>query len=109
MLAVPEHRGGTPCSILEPKQHPKRSSTKSHRIRQHGLKHRLQLTGRTTDNPEYISGSGLLLERLAKFAEQARVLNGDDGLRGEVPDQFNLLLVELANLLTVYGDHTNCS
>ena len=52
-------------------------------------------------------GRGLLLQRFAKLAEQPRVLDGDDGLRGEVLDQLNLLVGERAHLLTVDDDYTD--
>ena len=51
-------------------------------------------------------GRGLLLQRfgeivgaLAQLVEQARVLDGDDGLRGEVLHQLDLLVGEGAHLL----------
>jgi hypothetical protein len=34
----------------------------------------------------HVGGGGLLLQRFAQFVEQARVLDGDDGLGGEVLD-----------------------
>ena len=43
-------------------------------------------------------------KRFAQFAEQPRVLDGDDGLRGEVRDQLNLLVGERTNFLAVDGD-----
>ena len=54
---------------------------------------------------------GLLLQRLgqivgalAQFVEQPRVFDGDDGLRGEVLDQLDLLIGERADLLAVDHD-----
>src|SRR6516164_11298548 len=63
---------------------------------QHGLKHGLQIAGRTTDDLKNLRCGRLLLQRfgevgcslgeiacsLAQFVEQSRVLDGDDGLRG---------------------------
>ena len=53
-------------------------------------------------------GRGLLLQRfgeivgaLAQFVEQPRVLDGDDGLRGEVLHQRDLLVGERPHLLAV--------
>ena len=47
---------------------------------------------------QHFARRGLLLQRLgeivgalAQFVEQPRVLDGDDGLRGEVLHQFDLL------------------
>ena len=56
-------------------------------------------------------GRRLLLQRfreivgaVPQFIEQPRVLDGDDGLGGEVRQQCNLLICEGANLLAVDGD-----
>src|SRR5262249_14764904 len=68
------------------------------------LQHRLEIEGRAADDLEYVSGGGLLLQRLAQFGEQARVLDGDDSLRGEGLDQFDLLVGEGAHLLAAEID-----
>src|SRR6266700_6429942 len=47
---------------------------------------------------------GLLLQRFAQLVEQACVLDGDDGLRGEVCYQLDLLVGEGAYLLAVYAN-----
>src|SRR5215471_4964823 len=77
------------------------------RILQHRLEHRLQLAGRTADDTEHLRGRGLLLQRLAQLVEQARVLDGDDGLAGEISNKVNLLLVERTDLLAVNAERTN--
>jgi hypothetical protein len=46
----------------------------------------------------------LLLQRFAQLAEEARVLDSDDSLGGEVLDQFDLLVGERTNLLAVDDD-----
>ena len=55
---------------------------------------------------QHLDGRGLLLQRLGKIvgalaqlAEQPRVLDGDDGLGGEVLQQIDLLVGERPNLL----------
>ena len=48
------------------------------------VKYRLQIESRAADDLEYVGGGGLLLQRLAQLLEQPRVLDGDDGLGGEV-------------------------
>jgi hypothetical protein len=57
------------------------------------LEHRLHVGRRATDNGEHLSRCGLMLQRLAEIGrvlaqlvEQARVLDGDDGLGREVRD-----------------------
>src|SRR5215831_16684882 len=84
------------------------------RILQHRLKDRLKLTGRRADDAQHLRGSRLLLKRfaqiiraLAQLVEQTRVLNGDDGLGGEILDQVDLLVGERPYFLTVNGDHTD--
>src|SRR5205807_1317773 len=57
----------------------------------------LQIEGRAADDLEHIGGGGLLLQRFAQLVKQARVLDGDDGLIGEVCDQLDLLLGEWPN------------
>ena len=42
-----------------------------------------------------------LRRALAQFVEQARVLDGDDGLVGEVLDQCDLLVGKRTNLLAI--------
>ena len=54
----------------------------------------LQIEGRAADDLEHVGGGGLLLERFTQLVEQARVLDGDDGLSGEVLDQLDLLIGE---------------
>ena len=48
------------------------------------IEHRLQIEGRAADDLEHVGGGGLLLQRFAQLVEQPRVLDGDDGLGGEV-------------------------
>ena len=57
------------------------------------------------------AGRGLLLQRfgeivgaLAQLVEQPRVLDGDDGLRGEVLHQLDLLVGERPHLLAIDDD-----
>ena len=65
------------------------------------IEYRLQIEGRAADDLEHVGGGGLLLQRFAQLVEQPRVLDGDDGLGGEVRDQRDLLVGERANLLPV--------
>jgi hypothetical protein len=83
-------------------------------VRQHRLKYRLQLAGRTADDFEYLRGRGLLLQGLrqivgaqAQFVEQPRILDGNDGLRGKVLHQLNLLVGEGTNFLSIDDKGTN--
>ena len=60
--------------------------------------------GELRDDLEHVGGRGLLLQRFAQLVEQPRVLDGDDGLSGEILDQFDLLVGEGTHLLTVDDD-----
>src|SRR6516164_5175205 len=72
------------------------------RIRQHGLKDRPQLAGGRADNAQHFRRGRLLLQRLPQFIEQPRVLDGDDGLRGEVLHQCDLFIGERPHLLSIH-------
>ena len=56
---------------------------------------------------QHLRGCGLLLQRLPQFVEQPRVLDGDDRLRGEVLQQFDLLVGERPHLLAVDAEHAD--
>ena len=68
----------------------------------------LKIEGRAADDLEHVGGRGLLLQRfaqivgaLAQFVEQAGILDGDDGLGGEILHQLDLLVGERADLLAI--------
>jgi hypothetical protein len=71
---------------------------------QDGLKDRIELPGRARDDAQHVGGGGLLLQRLAQLLEQTRVLDGDHSLVGKILYQFDLLIVEWADLLAVNAD-----
>src|SRR6516165_7607625 len=99
--------------IVVAKDESKFGFTELQRIDEDGLKYRLQLAGRRTDNAQYLRGCGLLLEGFAKivrvlaqFIEQPCVLDGDDSLRGEIRKQLDLLVVEGTDFLTKNDDNS---
>ena len=47
------------------------------------------------------SDVAVVVQQLAQFVEQPRVLDGDDSLRSEVSEQLNLLVGERASLGSV--------
>src|SRR5262249_7646112 len=65
------------------------------------VEHRLQIEGRAADDLEHVGGGGLLLQRFPQLVEQARILDGDDGLVRKVRNYFDLLVGERPDLLTV--------
>jgi hypothetical protein len=91
-------------------QRPEFSLADANGVLQHGLKHRLKLAWRPADHLENLRRRGLLLQglgkiigALAQLVEQARVLDGDDGLIGEAREQLDLLVGEWADLLAVHN------
>ena len=80
----------------------------AHGFLQHGFEHRLQFAGRAADNLQHLRRGGLLPQRLGEvggalgevgsalpqFVEKPRILDGDDGLGGEVLHQLDLLVGE---------------
>src|SRR5262249_53720885 len=78
---------------------------------QNGLKNWPQLAGRAGDDLQDLRCRGLPLKRLGEvvraltqLVEQARVFNGDDGLRSEVRVEFDLFVGERTHLLAVDAD-----
>ena len=68
------------------------------------IEHRLQIECRAADDLEHVGGGGLLLEGFAQLVEQARVLDGDDGLTREALEQLDLPVAERADFLAVDAD-----
>ena len=58
--------------------------TKLRRQLDQRIEHSLQVEGRTTDDLQHVGGRGLLLQGFAQLTQQPRVLDGDNGLSGEV-------------------------
>ena len=97
---------------------PERGLADADRILQHGRKHRLKIAGGAVITLEHFRRSRLLLQRfrevgcafgevrgaLPQFVEQPRVLDGDDGLGGEVLHQRNLFVGEGSNFLAVHTE-----
>src|SRR5262245_21094737 len=69
-------------------------SAKPYRTFGNGFKDRLQIECRPTDDLKHIGSGSLLLKRFTQLIQQARVLDSNDGLRGEVLDQIDLLVGE---------------
>src|SRR6266403_5448814 len=79
-----------------------------------GLQDCRQIESRAADDFQHIGGRGLLLQRLrqilrtfVQFTEQPRVLDGDNGLPGEIAQQLDLLVGERADLLSIGRDHAD--
>src|SRR5262249_24755996 len=71
------------------------------------IEYRLQVEGRAADDLEHIRGGRLLLQRFAQLVQQPRVLDGDDGLGGEIRHQLDLFVGEKPYLVAIDGNGTN--
>ena len=78
------------------------------------IKHRLEFSGRGSDDAEDFTGRGLLFQRLSEIMvaflellEQAHVFDGDHGLVSEGFKQFDLLIAERPNLESPDKDSAN--
>ncbi len=85
----------------------RRGVADAHGICQHRLKNRFEISWRTADDAQHIRSRRLLLQRLAQFAEQPGVLDGDHRLGGEVRQQLYVLVGERPNFLPIDGHHTD--
>ena len=72
-----------------------------------GLKHRLHVIRRTGDHLQDVGGGGLPLQRFPGLVEQPHILDGDHGLIGEGPDQFDLLWRKRVNSGSAQSDRAN--
>ena len=70
------------------------------------VQHCLQVKCRAANDLQYIGSCRLLLQRLAQFFQQPRILDGDDGLSSEVLHQRDLLVGKWLHLLTVNVNST---
>jgi hypothetical protein len=63
-----------------------------HRLIEHRVEHGREVARRGIDDLQYLGRRGLLIERLARLGQEARVVHGDDGLGPEILQQRNLLI-----------------
>ena len=100
-------RYGNVAILFQRPQTPKSRLAKMHRFFEHRIEHGGECAGRRADDPQHIRRGRLLLQGLSQFIEEPRVLNGDDGLFGEIVNQLDLLVGKGSNLLAVYDDGAN--
>src|SRR5437870_8164483 len=62
----------------------------AHRLLEHCVEHRREITGRAVDDPQQLGSRRLLLQGVARLGDEPRVLDCDDRLFGEVLDQLDL-------------------
>src|SRR5215469_9801728 len=101
------HRDHAVSISFGQKKYAESSGADADGILQHGLEYWLQIAGRRTDDAQHIRSGRLLFQRLTKigraltqFAEQPRVLDGDDRLSGEVLHLRDLFISKWAYLPT---------
>ena len=71
------------------------------------IEYRFKIARRGVDDLQHFGGGGLLLQRLARFGQQPRILHRDHRLRGKALQQRDLLVREWPNFLTVNRDRAN--
>src|SRR5262249_57646023 len=91
-LRMAEARLNTVDFVVTPRQPRVVRFAQPYRRLNQGVEDGLQVEGRAADDLENVGGGGLLLQRFTQLAEQTRVLDGDDGVRGEVANKLGLLL-----------------
>src|SRR5262249_17591091 len=108
------HRDSAKNFAFVQKQVSEISRTNLRRVRQHGLKHWLKLTGRRTDYFKHFRGRRLLLQRLGKVArarlhlvKQPHILDGNYSLVGKGSNQLDLLVGERLHLGTTDREYAN--
>src|SRR5215467_10094646 len=87
---------------------------KTRSVCKHGVKYRGELARRTRYDTQHLRGRRLLLQGLAQvgrplsqFVQQPCVLDGDDGLVGEILNQLDLLVGERPRLLAIDCNSTD--
>ena len=68
---------------------------------------RVDRLGDVAERLQFADRAGQIVGARAQFVEQAHVLDGDDGLVGEVGDQLDLLVGERADLLPINRDRAD--
>ena len=101
------HRYTTEGLAVEQMQDAARRSTAGARLFQYRLEDRLELTRRGIDDLLYLGRRGLLLQQLALFSQQPRVLDCDDRLIGKGRNQFDLPLGVRLNPLPIKRDNAD--
>ena len=76
---------------------------------EHGfeIERRVHRLGHFAERAQLTDRAAKLIGALAQLVQQARVLDGDDGLGGEVRDQRDLLVGKGTNFLAVQGERTD--
>src|ERR1700751_5586453 len=74
---------------------------------QYGSENRLKVIRRARYDAQHVGRRRLLLQRLAKFGEQPRILEGDHRLIGKGLHQLDLLGAERAHRLAAECKHAN--
>ncbi len=98
------HRCSAERAILVEEQITEAGTTDLGGLLQQALENRLKLARRGADDSQYVGRGGLLFQRLPQFTEQPRVLDGDNGLRGEIHKEIYLLAGKGSDFLTVNYD-----
>ena len=94
LVPITTSRHGAEESSIVGSQRANIQATNTVRFRHDRLEHRRQIAARRVDHLQNLGGRGLLLQRLALFGDQPRVLHRDHGLIGKCLQQRDLALRE---------------
>src|SRR5215469_1906178 len=83
---------------VERAERPVCSAAQPDRLLNHGIEDWLKVAGRRIDDLQHLGSRGLLLQRLARLGQQARVLHCDHRLRREILQQCDLFFGEWPDL-----------
>ena len=112
---LPQHLGnglrnamsdnGSEVLAIIRKQAALRGTAEAMRLLQDRVEHRREIAGRRIDHLQYFGSRGLLLQGLARFCDQPRILHCNDRLGREVLDQCDLLVCKRPDLRACRDDH----
>jgi hypothetical protein len=78
----PGYQKGIKSSVLEFRKHAEIIGfAEAHRLLEHRVENGGQVAGRRIDDLQHLGGRGLLLQGLARFSQESRVLHCDHRLR----------------------------
>jgi len=93
------HGDGVKSLAVKGPQDAEREIAEPRRLAENGVEYRSEVARRLVDDLQHLGGGSLLLERLARFGDEARIFHRDHRLRREVLQERDLLLGERPHIL----------
>src|ERR1700739_867684 len=98
------HRGRSESRAVEKRQGTESRAAKAVGLLQDSVEYRGEAAWRGIDDLQHLGGRGLLLQRLARLVDEARVLHRNDRLRGKILQQRDFLIRKRPGLVSGYGN-----